>query len=205
MLTRTTLNSQHSTSQHNGRHFSCSEILSEFFTAKCAKCVGDRIDGCHRVRGASAVKAAEQGSQVVIHGDFNVDLDREEDKGYYMASLAESLTECTSTAGLETHVTAPTFRSFGSFLPRGDIPSPAGDLQRPPGDVARSAGGGQSPAGGGPSPAGDHHRYSRLDHIYTKGLVSESVVLPNSTTDYRPVVTTVRAGSHGPGATKQVS
>jgi hypothetical protein len=31
------------------------------------------------------------------------------------------------------------------------------------------------------------------------------VVLPNSTTDHRPVVTTVRAGSHGPGATKLVS
>jgi hypothetical protein len=114
-------------------------------------------------------KVAENGSRVVVHGDFNVDLDREEDKGYYMASMLTLLAECTSIAGLETHVTAPTFRSFGNFLPRGDAPSPAG--------------GGQSPAGGGQSPAGDHHRYSRLDHVYTKGLVSESVVLPNSTTD----------------------
>jgi hypothetical protein len=65
--------------------------------------------------------------------------------------------------------------------------------------------GGQSPAGGGPSPAREHHRYSRLDHVYTKGLVSESVVLPDSTTDYRPVKTTVRAGSHAQGVVKLVS
>jgi hypothetical protein len=89
-----------------------------------------------------------------------------EDQGYYMAMLAKSLAECTSTAGLETHATSPTFRSFGNFVPR-----PAGDLSRPPGDV---------------------------------GLISESNVLPDSTTDHRPVVTTVRAGSHGPG-TKLVS
>jgi hypothetical protein len=44
------------TSQHNGHHFSCSDILFEFLTAKCAKCVGDRIEGCHRVRSASAVR-----------------------------------------------------------------------------------------------------------------------------------------------------
>jgi hypothetical protein len=139
-----------------------------------------------------------------------------------MATLAESLAEYMSTAGMETHVTAPTFRSFGNFIPlptgdlsrppgdvarpQGDNPSPAGDPQRPPGDVASPAGGGPSPAGGGPSPARDHHRYSRLDQVYTKGLFYESVVIPDSTTDHRPVVTTVRAGSHGPGgATKQVS
>jgi hypothetical protein len=81
-------------------------------------------------------------------------------------------------------------------------PSLAGDLQRQPGDVAQPTGGGQSPAGGGLSPAGDHHRYSRLYHVYTKGLVSESVVLPDSMTDHRPVVTTVRTGSHVPGGNK---
>jgi hypothetical protein len=36
-------------------------------------------------------KAAEHGSRVVIHGDFNIDLDRDEDKGYYMASLVRQL------------------------------------------------------------------------------------------------------------------
>jgi hypothetical protein len=40
--------------------------------------------------------------------------------------------------------------------------------------------------------------------VYIKGLISELKVLPDSTTDHRPVVTTVRAGSHGPG-TKLVS
>jgi hypothetical protein len=77
-------------------------------------------------------KAAEQGSRVVVYWDFNVDLDREEDKRYYMASLLTSLAKCMSTAGLKTHVTAPRFRSFGNLLPRGDAQSPAGDLQRPP-------------------------------------------------------------------------
>jgi hypothetical protein len=48
-------------------------------------------------------------------------------------------------------------------------------------------------------------RYSRLDHVYTKGLISELVVLPDSTTDHRPVMTTVRAGSHAPGVVKLVS
>jgi hypothetical protein len=35
--------------------------------------------------------------------------------------------------------------------------------------------------------------------VYTKGLISESKMLPDSTTDHRPVVTPVRAGSHVPG------
>jgi hypothetical protein len=118
-------------------------------------------------------KAAEHGSQVVVHSAFNVDLDWEEDKGYYMAAMLTSLAECTSTAGLETHVTVPTFCSFRNFLPRGDAPSPSGDLQSPTGDGTRPAGAGQSPARGGQSPAGDFHKYPRLDYVYTKGLISE--------------------------------
>jgi hypothetical protein len=94
-------------------------------------------------------KAAEHGSRVGIHGDFNVDLDRGEDKGYYMAKLAELLAQCMSAAGLEAHITPPTFRSFGNF-----VPHLAGDLSRPSGDVASPTGGGPSPAGGGTSPAG---------------------------------------------------
>jgi hypothetical protein len=123
-----------------------------------------------------------------------------------MATLAKSFAECMATAGLETHATPPTFRLYGNF-----IPHPAGDLSRPPGDVASHAGGGQSPAGGLPSPAGDgqspagnFHKYARLDHVYTKGILSESKVMPDAMTDHRPVVTTVRAGGHGPG-TKLVS
>jgi hypothetical protein len=56
-----------------------------------------------------------------------------------------------------------------------------------------------------PSPVGNYHKYACLDHIYSKGLVSESRVMPDSTTDHRPVVTTVRAGGHCPGTTKLVS
>jgi hypothetical protein len=95
------------------------------------------------------------------------------------------------------------FRSYGNF-----VPNPAGDISRLPGDVARPAGGGprpaggsQSPAGGLPSPAGDHHKYARLDHVYSKGLVTES---PDATTDHRPVVTTVRAGGCCLGTSKLV-
>jgi hypothetical protein len=156
-------------------------------------------------------KATEDGLRVVIHGDFNIDLDRVDDRTYYMAMLAMSLAKCTASDGLESHATSPTFRSFGNFIP-------VGDLSRLPGDVTSPAGGGPSPAGGGPSPAGglpspaggvqspagDFYKYARLDHVYTKGLISESKVLPDSTTDHRPVVTTVRAWSHGPG-TKLVS
>jgi hypothetical protein len=40
-------------------------------------------------------KATEHGSCVAIHGDFNVDLDRLEDRKYYMATLAKLLAECT--------------------------------------------------------------------------------------------------------------
>jgi exonuclease III len=161
-------------------------------------------------------KAAEHGARVVIHGDFNLDLDRSDNNGYYMGAMLTSLSECTTSAGLETHCTGPTFRLFGSFRPPrggdqpppGDPLSPAGDLPSPTGDGTRPAGGEQSPAGSGQSPAGDgadYHKYSRLDHVYTKGLISESVVLPNSKTDHRPVVTTVRAGNHIPGAEKLVS
>jgi hypothetical protein len=52
--------------------------------------------------------------------------------------------------------------------------------------------------------AGDFHKYARLDHVYTKGLISESKVMPDAMTDHRPVVTTVRAGGRGPD-TKLVS
>jgi hypothetical protein len=166
------------------------------------------------------ISKAADGSRVVIQGNFNVDLDRVDNSAYYMATLAKSLAECTATAGLETHDTSPTFRSYGNF-----IPHPAGDLSRPPGDVAspagggpgpagglpNPAGGGQSPAGGGQSPAGglpslagDFHKCARLDNVYIKGLVSESKVMPDTTTDHRQVVTTVRAGGQCPG-TKLVS
>jgi hypothetical protein len=48
-------------------------------------------------------------------------------------------------------------------------------------------------------------RHARLDHVYTKGLVSESMVMPDATTDHRPVVTTVRAGGHCPGTKLDLS
>ena len=91
------------------------------------------------------ISSAADGSRVIIHGDFNLDLDRANDGKYYMATLARSLAECTTTAGLEAHVTLPTFRSYGKFVP-------AGDISRLPGDVACPAGGGPRPAGGLPSP-----------------------------------------------------
>jgi hypothetical protein len=124
-----------------------------------------------------------------------------------MGAMLTYFSECTTSAGLETHCTDPTFRSFSSFRPPrgGDPLSPAGDLPSPTGEGTQPAGGGQSPAGSGQSPAGDYHKYSRLDHVYTKGLIYESVVLLDSTTDHRLVVTTVRAGSHVPGAEKLVS
>jgi hypothetical protein len=63
------------------------------------------------------ISKAADSSRVVIPGYFNVDLDRVDDRTYYMATLAKSLAECTATAGLETHVTSPTFRSYGHFVP----------------------------------------------------------------------------------------
>jgi hypothetical protein len=118
------------------------------------------------------ISKAADGSRVVIHGNFNVDLDRVDDGTYYMATLARSLAECTATDGLEAHDTSLTFWSYGNF-----VPHPAGDLSRPPGDVASPAGGGprpaggslspagggQSPAGGSPSSASNYHKYARLD------------------------------------------
>jgi hypothetical protein len=111
-----------------------------------------------------------------------------------MATLAKSLAECTATAGLEAHDTSPTFRSYGNF-----IPHPAGNLSRPSGDVA-------SPAGGGHVPQEVCEVRQEVDKVrqevrqvrqatFTsslgwKGLVSESRVMPDSTTDHRPVVTT---------------
>jgi hypothetical protein len=37
------------------------------------------------------ISKAADGSRVVIHGDFNVDLDRVDNGSYYMATLAKSL------------------------------------------------------------------------------------------------------------------
>jgi hypothetical protein len=92
------------------------------------------------------ISKAADGSRVVIHGDFNVDLDRVDDGMYYMATLAKSHAECTATAGLEMHTTSHTFRSYVNFTPH------------PAGDVASPAGGGPRPAGGLPSPAGGGQR-----------------------------------------------
>jgi hypothetical protein len=44
-----------------------------------------------------------------------------------------------------------------------------------------------------------------LDHVYTKGFISESVVLPDSSTDHRPLVTTVREGNHVPKTERLVT
>jgi hypothetical protein len=113
------------------------------------------------------ISKATDGSWVVIHGDFNVDLDRVDDSAYYMATLAKSLAKCTSTDGLETHTESHTFRSYGNFTPHpagdlsrlpGHVSSPAGGGPRPAGGLPSPAGGGQSPAGGSTSPAGDFHK-----------------------------------------------
>jgi hypothetical protein len=154
-------------------------------------------------------KATEHCARVVIHGDFNLDLDRSDNSVYYIGAMLKSLSECTTSSGLETHYTSPTFRLFGSFRPQGggdqpppgDPLSPAGDSPSPSEDGPRSTGSVQSPAGDNV----DYHKYSRLDHLYTKGFISELVVLTDSTTDHRPVVTTVRAGNHVPKAEKLVS
>jgi hypothetical protein len=151
------------------------------------------------------ISKATDGSCVLINGNFNVDLDRVDDSTYYMATLAKSFAECTNTSGLETHTTSPTFRSYGNF-----IPHPAGDLSRSPGSSQVLQELGHVPQevcqvrqevdkvrpGGSTSPEGDFHKYARLDHVYTKGLVSESKVMPNATTDHRPVVTTNRQSGH---------
>jgi hypothetical protein len=159
------------------------------------------------------INMAEDSSRVIIHGNFNVDLDRVDNGTYYMVTHARSLAECTTTAGLEAHVTLPTFWSYGNFVPHPegdlsrpprDVASPAGGGPRPAGGSPSPAGGGQSPAGGSPSLAGDYHKYARLDHVYAKGLVSESRVTPDATTDHRLVVTTVRAGGRCPGTIKLV-
>jgi hypothetical protein len=80
------------------------------------------------------ISKAADGSRVIIHSRFNVDLDRVDGSTYYMATLAKSLAKCTVTAGLETHTRSPTFRSYGNF-----IPYPAGDLSPLPGEDARFA------------------------------------------------------------------
>jgi hypothetical protein len=127
-----------------------------------------------------------------------------------MATLTKSLTEGTATSGLETHTTSPTFRLFINFVPLGDCSRPPGDAAgggpSPAGSGPSPAGGLPSPAGDGQSPAGDFHKHTRIDHVYTRGLISELKMMPDSTMDHRPVVTTVRAWSrsHSPG-TKLVS
>jgi hypothetical protein len=46
----------HRTSLHNGRHFLCSRDFFKVSEEKWAKCLGGRNEGCHRVRGANAVR-----------------------------------------------------------------------------------------------------------------------------------------------------
>jgi hypothetical protein len=132
--------------------------------------------------------------------------------GYNMGAMLKSLSECTSSAGLETHLTGPRWRSFGNFCRplRGGDPPSSGDPLRPARDTPSPAGDDQRPAGISRSSAGDDgnvdcHKHLRLDHVYTKGFVAELVVLADSTTDHRPVVTTVKAGDHVAKAEKLVS
>jgi hypothetical protein len=73
-------------------------------------------------------KATEHSARVVIHGDFNLDMDQSDDNGYYMGAMLKTLSECMTSSSLETHCTGLTFRSFGSFHP------PGGGDQPPPGD-----------------------------------------------------------------------
>jgi hypothetical protein len=84
------------------------------------------------------------------------------------------------------------------------VERPAGDSLSPTGDDRRAAGSGQSPAGDDNN-AVDCHKHSRLNHVYTKAFVAEWVVLADSTTDHRLVVTTVKAGDHVAKAEKLVS
>jgi hypothetical protein len=44
------------TSLHNGCHFFCSRDSFKVSEEKCAKLVGGRNEGCHRVHGAEAVR-----------------------------------------------------------------------------------------------------------------------------------------------------
>jgi hypothetical protein len=59
------------------------------------------------------VSAAERYARVVVHGDINLYLDRAEDTTYTRKGLLKSLAVCTEAAGLETHITPPTYRSHG--------------------------------------------------------------------------------------------
>jgi hypothetical protein len=52
--------------------------------------------------------ATEKYSQVIIHSDFNLDLDRTEDISYYERASIERLIVCTEAACLEQHTIAPT-------------------------------------------------------------------------------------------------
>jgi hypothetical protein len=48
-----------------------------------------------------------------------LDLDRSEDNGHYMAAMLRTLSECTTSSGLETHLTGSTWRSFVSHGDNG--------------------------------------------------------------------------------------
>jgi hypothetical protein len=121
-------------------------------------------------------KATEHSARVLVHGYFNLDLDRSNTGGYYVGAMLKSLADCTTPSGLETNHTGPTFRSFSSFrCPAkgrdrpltGDPLRPAGDSPSPAGDSLRSAESGLSPAG---DDSVNNHKHSLLDHVYTKDL-----------------------------------
>ncbi len=101
---------------------------------------------------------AEEYSRVLIMGDFNLDMARKEDPGYYRRRLLKLLLNCieqTEFSITNLQYMAPTYYSHGVF---------------DDGDGSSS------------------HKTSILNHIYFRGLPTPLfTVLPTAMTDHRPV------------------
>jgi hypothetical protein len=176
-------------------------------------------------------RAAERYARVVNHGDLNLDLDWSGNPHYARRNLLATLLESTEAAGLKTHRTPPTWHSYGLHRvgldeggsrpgDGGDQPGSGGDRlgegSSQPGDGGGQLGNGGDPRdkgsdrlGNGPDRLGNGQaearcaHTARLDHVYTRGFPhATSRVLEDSTTDHRPVVTTIASGGAKKSLTK---
>jgi endonuclease/exonuclease/phosphatase (EEP) superfamily protein YafD len=103
--------------------------------------------------------------RVIVAGDFNLDLARENDPRYKCKTLVGDLVAAVGRAGLVYHNTPPTWRSYGQFNDTGDP------------NAIRT------------------HRSSTINHVYSAGVSAVVSVLNDASTDHSPLLTVVSASS----------
>jgi hypothetical protein len=115
-----------------------------------------QAEGSHLVTLIDQIeRAAELSKAVILLGDFNLNVERREDKTYGRQGLLNKFAAATAATGFEYLPTPTTWSSYGRFQD------------------------------------GQVQRHSTIDHCYVIGVRATVSVLPDATTDHRPLLLVV--------------